>query len=222
MSKGLTVRALRWLGPGFELRGDVVARAGEWITVRGESGAGKTSLLRVLAGLVAPGPALTFAEWRLGDGDFWKLSPRERAIGWVSQEPALFPGLPVWKNAAFGMRVRGVSWRAARARAEEGLAALGLGERADSRVGVLSGGEQARVALVRALAFEPKLVLLDEAFAALDPALRARAHAWVGERARACGAAVISVSHQADAGDGDRVLEISAREGGRVREITGS
>lgn len=191
----LDLQALCWQGPGFELRADLALSEGQWVELQGPSGGGKTSFLRLLAGLVKPGKTLAYERWELGGVPFWKQSPYSRGLGWVTQEASLFPGLSVWKNAAFGLRVRGMSWRQARMFVLPWLEQWGLGGRAEGSVAVLSGGEAARVALVRALVFKPRLLLLDEAFSALDPALTARVEFSVREWVAQTGAACVCVRH---------------------------
>jgi sulfate transport system ATP-binding protein len=147
-------------------------RDGEFLTLLGPSGSGKTTLLRVLAGLDKPdrgGVSL--------DGvDFLRLSARERRVGLVFQQYALFRHMTVAKNIAFGLDVRPARTRPSRdaikARVGELLSLAridGLGARYPAQ---LSGGQRQRVAVARALAFEPRLLLLDEPFGALDTKVR--------------------------------------------------
>ncbi|WP_457207715.1 sulfate/molybdate ABC transporter ATP-binding protein [Nocardioides sp. P5_C9_2] len=148
--------------PG-RVRAAFVGRPGQVIALIGPNGAGKSSVVHALAGLVrADGRA------RLDDLDLLPRSAREREVGLVFQDRALFPHLSARDNVAFGPRSRGVSRREARHRAEQWLARVGLADLADRRPGELSGGQAQRVAIARALATEPRLLLLDEPMAGLD------------------------------------------------------
>ena len=160
---------------GLDLR--VRLEAGEEILVLfGPSGAGKTSTLNAVAGLLAPdsGEILLGEEvlFRRGlPGGPVHVPARRRGIGYVFQHYALFPHLTALDNVGYALR-RGARARAARARAAELLRGLGLAHLADRYPHELSGGQQQRIALARALAPDPRLLLLDEPFSALDIAVR--------------------------------------------------
>jgi molybdate transport system ATP-binding protein len=148
---------------------------GECLALAGPSGAGKTSVLRVAAGLVRPERGVVAAH-----GETWldtergvDLPPERRRCGYVFQEYALFPHLSAWQNVAYPLR--GVSRRERRERALGLLDRFGLRELADARPRTLSGGERQRVALARVLARRPAVLLLDEPLSALDARTRARA-----------------------------------------------
>jgi molybdate transport system ATP-binding protein len=147
---------------------------GELIVLVGPNGAGKSTLLRALAGLLPiDGGRIALDRDVLDDpasGTF--VLPAQRSVGVVFQEGLLFDHLSVGENVAFGLRSRGVASRTARHVAAEWLARLGLENGAELRPRQLSGGQVQRAALARALAFEPRLVLLDEPFAALDATTR--------------------------------------------------
>ncbi|WP_111768531.1 sulfate/molybdate ABC transporter ATP-binding protein [Nakamurella deserti] len=161
---------------GLELRCEVAA--GEVLAVLGPNGAGKSTLLSLVAGLERPdrgrivldGAALVDT-----DAGGWR-APHERRTVLLAQQAMLFPHLTVAANVAFGPRSRGVGRVAAAAAATVWLAAVDTGDLADRRPGELSGGQAQRVAVARALAADPALLLLDEPLAALDvavaPALR--------------------------------------------------
>jgi molybdate transport system permease protein len=149
------------------LTADLRAEPGEVVAVVGPNGAGKTTLLRALAGLQ---PATGSIE--LGGRDVIDLPPYERGIGWVPQDRTLFDRASALDNAAYGLRARGFGRTAARRTALDWLERLGVGELASRRPAGLSGGQAARVALARALAPAPDLVLLDEPLAALDASTR--------------------------------------------------
>jgi len=141
----------------------LTAEPGEVVAVIGPNGAGKSSLLSAIAGLVdAQGRV------RLGGRDLLSLPARERNVGVVFQDRALFPHLSALENVAFGPRSRGVPRTEARAAAREWLDRLAIGDLADRRPRELSGGQAQRVAIARALAQQPDLLLLDEPFAGLD------------------------------------------------------
>ena len=145
---------------------------GEFLSLLGPSGSGKTTLLRVLAGLDRPDRGGVY----LNGVDFLALSARERRVGLVFQQYALFRHMTVARNIAFGLDVRPARTRPSRdaikARVSELLTLAhidGLGARYPAQ---LSGGQRQRVAVARALAFEPQLLLLDEPFGALDTKVR--------------------------------------------------
>jgi molybdate transport system ATP-binding protein len=137
----------------------------------GPSGAGKTTVLRVLAGLDATAGHVRFGVETWDDGRR-RVVPRRRGVGYLVQESALFPHLGVRRNVAYGLHALPSAERAARV--SEALDAAGAGPQSDRGVAELSGGEAQRVALARALAPRPRLLLLDEPFAALDAPTRSR------------------------------------------------
>lgn len=144
-----------------------------WTVLFGPSGAGKTSLLRVLAGLNRPDRGRVLLHQRtLVDTDqgIW-VRPANRSIGFVSQRPALFPHMDVIANVTFGLS--GLDRSARKARALQMLEVVQAGHLATRTPAALSGGEKQRVVLARALAPEPRLLLLDEPFAGLDGELKA-------------------------------------------------
>ena len=149
------------------VRADLVAEPGQVVAVVGPNGAGKTSLLRALAGLLPSTGAVEVA-----GRDVSALPLHARGIGWVPQAPSLFAHLSARDNAGYSLRARGMSRRAAHTAADQWLGRLDIGHLGDSRPSALSGGQVARVALARALAADPDLVLLDEPLAALDTATK--------------------------------------------------
>lgn len=202
---GLTLEQVRIALDGRELVAlDTTVAPGEILTVMGPSGSGKSTLLGYLAGMVAP--AFRISGRVLLDGeDITRLPPERRHIGLLFQDPLLFPHLSVAGNVLFGMpRERPER----RARAEALLREAGLGGFGPRDPATLSGGQKARVALLRVLASEPRAVLLDEPFSKLDAGLRAEIRAYVFDRVRAAGLPTVLVTHdRADAeATGGRVV----------------
>ena len=150
------------------------------MAVLGPNGAGKSTLLAVVAGLVRPDRGRVVLDGReltvAGDGASVHVAPHDRRTALLGQDPLLFPHLTALDNVAFGARSRGVPRPEAREQAQDWLDQVGVGELSDRRPGRLSGGQAQRVAVARALAAEPRLLLLDEPMAALDvdvaPAMR--------------------------------------------------
>ncbi|MER7395111.1 ABC transporter permease [Streptomyces sp. NPDC000151] len=163
--------------PAWPLHADVTgftrltldAGPGTTIAVVGPNGAGKTTLLRALLGLTPR----AHAALALGADDVTALPPHRRGVAWVPQDGALFPHLTALGNTAYGLRARGVPRAEARRSAQQWLDRLGVGHLAHRRPAGLSGGQAGRVALARALAAGPRLLLLDEPLAALDQTTRA-------------------------------------------------
>lgn len=156
----------------FELAVDFEVPAGTVLAVLGPNGSGKSSLLGSLSGLLRPGRAKIL----LGDRDLHELPPHDRSVGLLSQDPLLFPHLSVLDNVAFSPRSKGAGRAEAREIARRWLAEVDAAEFSDRKPAQLSGGQAQRVAVARALAGEPDLLLLDEPLAALDvdaaPAIR--------------------------------------------------
>lgn len=154
--------------PTHTLDVELSATPGQVVAVVGPNGSGKTTLLRALAGMVP----LSDGEVRFDDqrwesrGD--RLTVQQRRIGMVFQDILLFPHLTARDNVAYGPRSRGTGRAEARALADDWLERLGVGELADRRPAQLSGGQAQRVAVARALAVHPRMLLLDEPLAALD------------------------------------------------------
>ena len=166
-------------------------QAGETVALLGASGSGKSTLLKIAAGLEAPDAGTVWF-----DGvDITELPPEQRGFALMFQDFALFPHLNVVDNVAFGLVEQGVRKAQARERARTMLQRFGLGAHANSRVWTLSGGEQQRVALARALITQPRALLLDEPFSALDATLREQLRGEFRERIREAGIAAILVTH---------------------------
>ena len=153
--------------------------AGELVALLGPSGSGKTTLLRIIAGLEVPdtGSVLFHGE------DATHTDVRERQVGFVFQHYALFGHMTIFENVAFGLRVRPKSTRPSeadiRAKVTELLKLVQLDWIAERYPHQLSGGQRQRIALARALAVEPKVLLLDEPFGALDAKVRKELRRWL-------------------------------------------
>jgi sulfonate transport system ATP-binding protein len=175
---------------------DIDLAPGSFTALLGRSGSGKTTLLRTLAGLDPTPPGATVQ------------TPEPTAV--VFQEPRLLPWAPVWQNVALGLPGADT-----RTRASAALHEVGLARHLDAWPLTLSGGEAQRVALARALVRQPRLLLLDEPFAALDALTRIRMHALVLELWRKHAPAVLIVTHDVDEAVllADRVLLL---DGGRI------
>jgi cell division transport system ATP-binding protein len=143
---------------------------GQFLYLSGPSGAGKTTFLRLLFAAALP----TSGRVRVGGSDLGSLSSRQvpllrRRIGVIFQDFKLVPGLTVFENVAVALRVAGVGGRELSARVEQALATVGLSGVARARARTLSGGEQQRAAIARALVTRPPLILADEPSGNLDP-----------------------------------------------------
>lgn len=199
--------ALGYDGSVFARGIDLAVLPAQIVAILGPSGSGKSTLLGTIAGVVrAAGGAV------LVDGDDVTRAPiHERGIGLIFQEPLLFPHLSVADNVAYGLRRHGASREAARARAAELLAWVGLSGYEGRSVDELSGGQAQRVALVRALAPRPAVLLLDEPFSALDRDLRQRLAREVADLLRQEGVAALHVTHDPEEASamGDRVVDLT-------------
>ncbi len=167
------------------------ADPGTTIAVVGPNGAGKTTLLRALLGLTPR----AHAELRLGDTDVTELPPHRRGVAWVPQDGALFPHLTALANTAYGPRAHGVPRAEARRTAQEWLDRLGVGRLAHRKPSQMSGGQAGRVALARALATRPRLLLLDEPLAALDQTTRAQVRHTLRRHLEGFGGVCLIVTH---------------------------
>lgn len=163
------------------------------LALRGPSGSGKTTLLRLICGLEEPDRGQVALDGQVVSQPGRLAPPWQRGIGAVFQKPALWPHLTVRQNAAFGLT--GWGKQQAAARLDELLEAVDLSKLAERYPYQLSGGEAQRAALLRALAPRPPILLLDEPFANLDPALRTSMLAFVQQTQQAEGATLILVAH---------------------------
>jgi len=214
-------KTLRGSGRSFALKASFSSN-GRSTVLFGPSGSGKTVTLRAVAGLMPPDAGRIVLDGQvLFDSEAGVNVPaRERGVGYVFQDYALFPHLTVAENVGFGLSCGffGRLDAAGKARVRELLALAGLEDLAKARPGRLSGGQRQRVALMRALARHPKVLLLDEPFAALDPLLRRRMRKEVRGLCQAAGAPTVLITH-----DPDDVLEfggaVALYETGAVREV---
>jgi iron(III) transport system ATP-binding protein len=177
---------------GFDLEvGD-----GEQVAVLGRSGEGKTTLLRLIAGLEAPAAGRILLDGEVASGDGRMTAPHLRSVGYAFQEPALWPHVSVAGHQTFGMgrraRAESLAWRSAL------LDGFGLTDLADRVPGELSGGQQHRVGLARAFARRPKRLLLDEPLVHLDAEAREELARVTLRFAAELGASVVWVTHHED------------------------
>lgn len=187
---------------------------GQLAGLLGPSGSGKTTLLRIIAGLEEPdGGDIFIGGQRVND-----LPARQRGIGFVFQNYALFRHMTVRENLAFGLKVQQVDKKTIRARTEELLELTGLGVTADRYPQQLSGGQRQRVAFARALAPNPRVLLLDEPFAAIDAKVRKELRSWLREAIHNLGLTSIFVTH-----DQDEAVEVADKliivNGGRIEQV---
>jgi sulfate transport system ATP-binding protein len=196
-------------------------RDGELVALLGPSGSGKTTLLRIIAGLDTP-EANADSRIRFHEEDVAHRPAAQRRVGFVFQHYALFRHMSIFENVAFGMRVLPRKLRPAKAEIDRrvhellGLVQLdGLGKRFPSQ---LSGGQRQRAALARALAVEPRVLLLDEPFGALDAKVRQDLRAWLRRLHDEIHVTSILVTH-----DQEEALEVADRvvvmNQGRIEQI---
>jgi ABC-type sugar transport system ATPase subunit len=176
----------------FRLRGiTLTIEAGRYAVLLGPTGTGKTVLLETLVGLNrAEGGSV----W-VGEADVTRLSPERRGIGFVYQRSMLFPHLSVRQNIAYGLRYHGVRRSQETARVEETAELLRVRPLLDRTVHALSGGETQKVALARALAIHPRVLLLDEPLEALDPISKEALVAELRSLHQRTGMTILHVTH---------------------------
>src|SRR5918999_2610673 len=148
---------------------------GSLTSLLGPSGSGKSTLLRIIAGLEQPDNGIV----AIGGEDATRMPPQRRGIGFVFQHYAAFKHMTVRDNVAFGMRIRKQPKDRIAARVDELLEVVGLSGYHKRYPNQLSGGQRQRMALARALAVEPRVLLLDEPFGALDAKVRNELRAWL-------------------------------------------
>lgn len=180
---------------GFDV--ELSLEPGQVVAVLGANGAGKSTLLALIAGLLRPDSgSIALDGHTLVDtaGGTW-IPPHQRGVVLLAQEALLFPHLSVAANVAFGPRSRGLAARAAKARATQWLTAVDAVALADRRPSQLSGGQAQRIAVARALAADPALLLLDEPMAALDVAVAPALRLLLRSVLRGTGRTALLVTH---------------------------
>lgn len=164
---------------------------GEFVCLLGPSGCGKTTLLRLIAGLTD----LDGGEITLEGADLSRLPARKRGFGIVFQSYSLFPNMTVAENIGYGLHIRGAPRQEIDARVGELLDLVKLPQVAGKMPGQLSGGQQQRIALARAIAVDPRVLLLDEPLSALDAKVRTELRDEIRQVQRALGIPTLMVTH---------------------------
>lgn len=192
---------------------DLDVSPGEFVALIGPSGCGKSTLLYLIAGLESPTVGTI-----LSHGEQVTAPAPERSP--IFQETSLLPWLTVWQNVSFGLSLRGASTETRKQVARDMLSCVGLSEAFGRRPDELSGGMRQRVAVARALAMRPRVLLMDEPFAALDVQTRAKMQDFLLVVWRSSGASVLFVTHHIDEAIAlaDRVIVFTACPG-RIKAI---
>lgn len=199
---------------------DFYVRAGEVFVVMGLSGSGKSTLVRMLNRLIEPTSGQVFMDGKdvaqMTSDELTQM--RRKHMSMVFQSFALWPHFTVLRNAAYGLEVAGVGQKERENRAMEALEQVGLGNHANSYPKSLSGGMQQRVGLARGLAVDPSIMLMDEAFSALDPLIRTEMQDELLKLQSEAQRTIIFISHDLDEAMriGDR---IAMMEGGRIVQV---
>ena len=175
--------------------------AGQTVSLQGESGSGKSTLLNLIAGIetASEGEVRIVNQTIQGLEDSQAAKLRANNIGFIFQAFHLLPNLAVWRNIALPLFINGCGHAAARTQVKSALLSLGIGHLESALPADLSGGEQQRVALLRALIHRPRLVLADEPTGNLDPENARQALAVISEAVHATGAALLMVTHSEQA-----------------------
>ena len=192
----------------------VAVERGEFFTLLGPSGCGKTTLLRSIAGF----NDLTSGEITLDGSNLRIVPPHQRDIGMVFQDYAVFPHLSVFDNVAFGLKPRKVPAAEIKTRVTQALEAVRLGAMADRLPAAMSGGQQQRIGLARAMVINPRLLLMDEPLSNLDAKLRIELREEIRDIQKQVNIATIYVTH-----DQEEALAISDRicvmNAGRIEQV---
>lgn len=182
---------------------------GKTLAIVGHSGSGKSTILRMIAGLLPSGKN---AKIHLDNKDITKLPPNKRDIGMVFQSPCLFEHLKIIDNATFALDCKGISKKQRQEIGKDWLKRFGLDSMENRLPHTLSGGEAQRVSLVRTLIAEPKVVLFDEPFSALDAPLRKKLTADLSTWQKELGFTAILVTHDIEEAKklGDKIIVVKA------------
>ena len=182
---------------------------GKTLAIVGHSGSGKSTILRMIAGLLPSGKN---AKIHLDNKDITKLPPNKRDIGMVFQSPCLFEHLKIIDNATFSLDCKGISKKQRQEIGKDWLKRFGLDSMENRLPHTLSGGEAQRVSLVRTLIAEPKVVLFDEPFSALDAPLRKKLTADLSTWQKELGFTAILVTHDIEEAKklGDKIIVMKA------------
>ena len=182
---------------------------GKTLAIVGHSGSGKSTILRMIAGLLPSGKN---AKIHLDNKDITKLPPNNRDIGMVFQSPCLFEHLKIIDNATFALDCKGISKKQRQEIGKDWLKRFGLDSMENRLPHTLSGGEAQRVSLVRTLIAEPKVVLFDEPFSALDAPLRKKLTADLSTWQKKLGFTAILVTHDIEEAKklGDKIIVMKA------------
>ena len=175
---------------------------GSLTALLGPSGSGKSTLLRIIAGLETPDSGTVMID----GNDVSYVIPQKRGIGFVFQHYAAFTHMSVRENIAFGLRIRKRPKAEIRTQVDELLELVGLTKWSEQRPAQLSGGQRQRMALARALAVAPQVLLLDEPFGALDATVRAELRAWLRRLHDEQGVTTVLVTH-----DQEEAMEVADR-----------
>jgi sulfate transport system ATP-binding protein len=193
---------------------DLDVPTGRLTALLGPSGGGKSTLLRIIAGLEFPDAGSV----RIEDVDATWLPPQKRSVGFVFQHYAAFKHLSVYRNVAFGLEIRKRPKAEIRERVHELLELVHLEQFADRLPSQLSGGQRQRMALARALAVQPEVLLLDEPFGALDAKVRKELRNWLRALHDEVNVTTIFVTH-----DQEEALEVSDEivviNSGRIEQV---
>ena len=187
----LTLESVRIELGEFHLSADLSVAAGATVAIIGPSGAGKSTLVNTIAGFVIQ----TSGRIHFGGLDLAGLAPSQRPMSIIFQDSNLFPHLSVFQNVALGLRPSLKLSDGERGQVAAALVQVGLDSLQDRKPAALSGGQQSRVALARILARARPLLLLDEPFSALGPAMRDEMLDLVAELVAASGATLLMVTH---------------------------
>src|SRR3954464_10733078 len=192
----------------------VAVRDGSLTALLGPSGGGKSTLLRVIAGLEAPDAGAV----EIDGTDASVLPPQRRGVGFVFQHYAAFKHMTVWRNVAFGLEIRHTPKTEIKRRVQELLELVHLEQFAHRYPSQLSGGQRQRMARARALAVEPKVLLLDEPFGALDAQVRKELRAWLRRLHEQVHVTTVFVTH-----DQEEAMEVAdsivVMAGGRIEQV---